>query len=139
MNQVNWRVVRSFPEAGQPNPSGAEVRVLKSDHYPVPRYRVVAGTVLKDGRFITSVQPMISGQQTIQSRIDGSLDALLDGLAKAKSFIVQDSDWEGTKWVEEREKKDREKANFGKPQVKVTGKTAKKKAKLAARAASSGS
>lgn len=134
--KIEWRSVKMFPDPslreGQRTPL---VEVMKSSHHPYPRYRIQLCTALDTKAVVLGIQPKVEGQNVVKSTVDWNLELPLTELERAKQWIIEDADYEANRWQSMREAKDVQRANFGKPVMRVTGKTAKKKAKLAARAA----
>lgn len=109
---------------------GLVVQVSKSDHYPFPRYRVSLGFKSEDGFVHRNISIRVDGQTSLRPVLDATLKSSVSLLQKAEEWIAEDSARESNLYIEEREQKDRKDAGLLKPQV-VTGKTSKKKARLA--------
>jgi hypothetical protein len=118
---LEWKEVARFEDAGL-------VVVVTSSGGFRPRYSAQVGKLRDD----KSVAPHIP------VRVDGGVDievfplaTILAGLLdRAQEYIVTEANFSASEDLDRRIAKETRQAGFGKPQTRVTGKTAKKKEKL---------
>lgn len=127
----NWSILGEVVKAGAQSPCMV-VQVLKSDHYPFPRYRVKLGFRDQKGFVHGSVDVRVRDQNILAPSTDSVLEDVKDLLEGARETILTDAGHEASSYIEEREKKDLKAAGFGQ-KARVTGKTEKKRQKLAGR------
>jgi hypothetical protein len=125
----NWSILGEVVKAGSKDPCMV-VQVMKSDHYPFPRYRVKVGFRDSKGFVHGSVDVRVKDQNVLTPSTDSTLEDLKDLLEGARETILTDATYEASTYVEEREKKDLKAAGLGQ-KVRVTGKTEKKRQKMA--------
>lgn len=120
-----WREAKRFEE------DGLAVIVEMLDGFR-PRYSIRTGQVRKDGKGVLPFLPVeVRGTFQISLKpLAGPIHALL---LKAEEWIQSDVAQRVSDDVDWRIQKETKQLNLGRPPAKVTGKTAKRKAKLAAR------
>lgn len=128
----NWSVLGEVVKAGAQTPCMV-VQVMKSDHYPFPRYRVRVGFRDLKGFVHGSVDVRVLDQNVLTPSTDSTLEDLKDLLEGVRETILTDAGREASSYIEEREKKDLKAAGLSQ-KARVTGKTEKKRQKLAGRA-----
>lgn len=124
---LTWTPAQTFKVEG----TELVVIISKSDQR-IPQYSLKAGRLIEaENRFLPFVAVRVQDQRLGQVRLGGEIDGLIEALGKAKEWITQDAAWMADRITTEREEIDLKKASFGKPVTRVTGKTAKRKARLA--------
>ena len=133
---ITRRVVFQAPHAfgGVPKDyRGWLVQITKSDQF-IPRYSLSLSNVREDGTLAPYVPITIGNLKLGKPDIGKEIQEVSAALAAAQTFLEEEAAFQAMRVTEDAQLRDEKKANYGKPVTRVTGKTAKRKARLAARA-----
>ncbi len=123
---LEWKEAKRFTSAD----GEVAVAIETTDGFR-PRYSVRLGRVRPDGKLAPFLPVKITGD--LQPKLVAFLASYSKLLADAEEWISIELGYRAEGDLDRRIVKETQQANFGKPVTKVTGKTAKKKARLAAR------
>lgn len=124
-HRSEWKVVKELP--GTPVPGGFGVRVSMLEGFR-PRYSVQVGTYRKDGVFTPHLPVETEGVYQISLKSSLTKD-LIGLLTAAEEWLLEEAALRASDSLDKRIEKENKDANYGKTQTRVTGKTAKKKAR----------
>ncbi len=96
-----------------------------------PRYSLRMGRVRPDGSITSFVSVQIEG--ALSPKLVPFAERQAKLLAQAEEWISTDVGYRAESTIDKRIERETKQANYGKQETRVTGKTAKKKARLAAR------
>lgn len=122
-NKPDWKEAKRFVDGSY----AVVVDVLEGYR---PRYSLRCGRVRQDGAFTPNVGLQQEGtfQITLRDRPSKSIPMLIE---KAEAWILEEMGFRFNEEIDRRIEREQKQANFGKKEVRVTGKTEKKKARRA--------
>src|SRR5574343_1964478 len=84
------------------NPSGVGpcCRIMKSNHYPYPRYSFQLGNTKRDGTVVDHFNPHLANQQIVEPRPDSLFRDMHEIIRLAEEWIVTDATYEANRVIE---------------------------------------